>query len=105
MKNANSLPLQSWDCSATSGLTNATREAFDAAVQNTLDGPQSAYLFKRDKHDVPLITAPVTMEMLTRNRSGDVVVGTWNPKDRFMQSPTYAKKEIKRFFRVGKERM
>ena len=103
MKKVSSLPTGSWNCNDVSGDSNATSDAFDTAVETMLGGSQSAYLFKRDKYDVPLITAPIEMEMLTRNKSGDVVVGTWNPKDRFKQNPNYKKKEIRRFFRVGKQ--
>lgn len=94
------LPTVAWDCDNPSG-SNATREAFDDVVREVLDGPDSAYLFKRDKYGVPLITAPIEIEARTRNRSTDVLVGRWNPMDRFVQSDSYERAEIKRFFRVG----
>ena len=53
------------------------------------------------RHDVPLVTAPIRVEVQTRNKSGDVQVGEWNPVDRFVQAPTYTQKKIRRFFRIG----
>ncbi len=94
------LPLHEWSCDSPNG-DNSTRDAFDDAVQKAVRD-KSSYLFKRDKYNVPLITAPVKIEMTTRNTSSDVTVGKWNPADRFEQSPYYRPGKIRRFFRVGK---
>ena len=99
MKNANNLPLLAWDCESPNG-DNATREAFDLAV-GTVVNNTSTYLFKRDKHNVPLITAPIEMAVSIKNTSKNIDVGNWTPQTRFVQLPTYTKKNVKRFFRVG----
>ena len=98
MKAAGNLPQVAWDCDNPDG-DNTTREAFDLAVGTVVNA--SAYLFKRDKHNVPLITAPIEVEVTTKNKSKSVNVGKWNPVSQFVQDPTYKKKDIKRFFRVG----
>ncbi len=61
----------------------------------------TTYLFKRDKYNVPLITAPVKIDVSTKNISSDVTVGKWDPAARFEQSPNYVPGKIRRFFRVG----
>ena len=63
----------------------------------------TTYLFKRDKYDVPLITAPIKIDVTTKNISSNTNVGKWNPADRFDQSPNYTPGKIRRFFRVGEE--
>ncbi len=101
MNAANALPKQSWSCESPNG-DNDTRTAFDDAVEKTIKD-ESTYLFKRDKYDAPLITAPVKIEVTTRNTSSDTTVGWWNPAERFKQSPSYKPGKIRRFFRVGKK--
>jgi len=66
-----------WDCEDPSAVpdANQTRADFDAAVQSVIT-EDTTYLLKRDKHEVPLITAPVDIAITTRNNSGDVAVGT-----------------------------
>ena len=99
MKAAGTLPILAWNCDSPNG-DNATRAAFDTSVNAAVDA--TAYLFKRDKHNVPLITAPIEVEVATRNKSKTVAVGKWRPVTKFVQDPTYQKKDIKRFFRVGR---
>ena len=41
------------------------------------------------------------VEVVTKNKSKSVAVGKWSPVNKFVQNPTYQKKDIKRFFRVG----
>ena len=100
MKEENNLPSANWDCDNDATGNNDTRIAFDDKVDATV-AASSTYLFKRDKYDVPLITAPIRMDVSTKNMSGDVAVGTWNPKDGFEHSPNYEPQSIRRFFRVG----
>ena len=100
MKTNGELSQAAWDCEDSSTGDNDTRKAFDDAVAAMTD-TSSTYLFKRDKHEVPLITAPIKIDVSTKNKTGDVGVGTWNPKDGFQHAANYEPQSIRRFFRVG----
>ncbi len=99
MDAAGNLPKQSWSCDAPNG-SNDTRTAFDDAVKQVVDD-DSTYLYKLDKYDVPMITAPVEIDVTTKNVSKTTEVGVWDPKERFQQAPEYTPGKIRRFFRVG----
>lgn len=99
MDNEGTLPKQAWTCDNPSSGNNATRAQFDLAVGTTVNA--TAYLFKRDKHNVPLITAPIKIKAKSENQTGPVLIGDWNPVQRFVQAPGYSLGEIKDYFRVG----
>ena len=88
-----------WDCENPTSLTNETRDNFNMAVNTSSES--SKYIVRLDKHAVPLITAPIKIDVKTKNKSTEVEVGTWNPVSRFTQSPSYTPKEIRNFFRIG----
>ncbi len=102
MKTIGTLPTQSWNCK-NAGSSNDTRIAFNKAVE-TAAARDSTYIFKVDKHEVPILTAPVKIDITRKNSSDGVTdIGEWSPERLFQQSPTYTQKKIKRFFRVGEE--
>ena len=61
----------------------------------------SRYLVEIDRHDVPLISPPLEMDITQRSSAKNDKIGTWNTETGFKQDPNFTKEKGKPFYRVG----
>ena len=93
----------SYACNSVASSTkNQTKLKLTNHLKKVIE-EESNYVVQFDRYEVPLVAAPIQMEVSMQNRSMKQRIGDWNMMDGFAMESNYSRTQHKPFYRVGNE--